>query len=152
MSEHDKRQIWINGHPVEASREVFETYRKGDRKIRYFECDLKTGRTVLDKDGRTVRLVPAREDSLERMMEENAVQFPAVQESVEDVVFRKMDNERLHRAISQLSQEEQDLVRSLFFEERTEAAVSRKMGISQQAVHKRKAALLRKLKKYLRNF
>lgn len=47
----DNKKIWIRGQFVEVTDEVYAAYMKGDRKIRYFENDLKTGRTVKDKDG-----------------------------------------------------------------------------------------------------
>ena len=46
----DNKKIWIRGQFVEVTDEVYAAYMKGDRKIRYFENDLKTGRTVKDKD------------------------------------------------------------------------------------------------------
>lgn len=50
--------------------------------MRYFENDLKTERFVLGKEGQMVRVIPSREDSLDRLMDENAQQFPN-EESVE---------------------------------------------------------------------
>lgn len=65
----DNKKIWIRGQFVEVTDEVYAAYMKGDRKIRYFENDLKTGRTVKDKDGNIKQTLPSREDSLDRLME-----------------------------------------------------------------------------------
>ena len=46
-----KKKIWIRGQVIEVTDEVYTAYMKGDRKIRYFENDLKTERTVKDKEG-----------------------------------------------------------------------------------------------------
>ena len=47
----DKKRIWIRGRYVEVTDEVYRAYMQGDRKMRYFENDLKTERFVLGKEG-----------------------------------------------------------------------------------------------------
>ena len=42
----DKKRIWIRGQFVEVTDEVYRAYMQGDRKMRYFENDLKTERFV----------------------------------------------------------------------------------------------------------
>ena len=92
----DNKKIWIRGQLIEVTDEVYTAYMKGDRKIRYFENDLKTGRTVKDKDGNIKQTLPSREDSLDRLMEDNAQQFLDSHESVEDIVIQKISAEKLH--------------------------------------------------------
>lgn len=46
-----KKRIWIRGQFIEVTDEVYAAYMQGDRKMRYFENDLKSERTVLDKNG-----------------------------------------------------------------------------------------------------
>lgn len=58
----------------------------------------------------------------------------------------------IHKALSFLSDEEEKLIRLLFFEERTEREVAELMGIYHNAVHKRKKRILRKLKNILTKF
>lgn len=72
-------------------------------------------------------------------------------ESVEDMVLRKISVERLHTALSTLSEKERELIETLFFEEKTERDVASAMGISQPAVHKQKNKILKKLKLFLEN-
>lgn len=83
----DKKRIWIRGQFVEVTDEVYRAYMQGDRKMRYFENDLKTERFVLGKEGQVVQIIPSREDSLDRLVDENARQFSDEQESVESVVL-----------------------------------------------------------------
>ena len=83
----DKKRIWIRGQFVEVTDEVYRAYMQGDRIIRYFENDLKTERFVLGKEGQVVQIIPSREDSLDRLVDENAQQFSDEQESVESVVL-----------------------------------------------------------------
>ena len=77
----DKKRIWIRGQYVEVTDEVYRAYMQGDRKMRYFENDLKTERFVLGKEGQVVQIIPSREDSLDRLVDENARQFSDEQES-----------------------------------------------------------------------
>ena len=145
----DKKRIWIHSQFVEVTEEVYRAYMQGDRKMRYFEHDLKTQRFVFGKEGQVVQVIPSREDSLERLAEGEARQFPDGQESVESVVLRRTEADRLHTALSFLTLEERALIQALFFEERTERELGAELGISQPAVNKRKQEILKKLKKFL---
>ena len=49
------------GQYVEVTDEVYRAYMQGDRKMRYFENDLKTERFVLGKEGQVVQIIPSRE-------------------------------------------------------------------------------------------
>ena len=145
----DKKRIWIRGQFVEVTDEVYRAYMQGDRKMRYFENDLKTERFVLGKEGQVVQIIPSREDSLDRLVDENAQQFPDEQESVESVVLNKLEVDRLHTALSLLTPEERALIQALFFEERSESELAAALEISQPAVYKRKMKILKKLKNLL---
>lgn len=63
----DKKRIWVSGQTIEVTDEVYDAYMKGDRKMRYFENDLKTERIFLDEDGQIKQIIPSREDSLDRL-------------------------------------------------------------------------------------
>ena len=39
-----KKKIWVRGQFVEVTDEVYTAYMRGDRKMRYFEADLKSER------------------------------------------------------------------------------------------------------------
>lgn len=71
---------------------------------------------------------------------------------MEDQVIQKIQCEMLHKALSFLSEEEEKLIRLLFFEERTEREVAEAMGIYRNAVHKQKKRILHKLKNILKKF
>lgn len=147
----DKKKIWMNGQLIEVTEEVYAAYMKGDRKMRYFEKDLKTERFLLDENGQLRQVIPSREDSLDRLMEDNAEQFADQHESVEDQVFRKISLEQLYEALQRLTDAERSLIYALFFEEQTESQVGEILGITQQAVHRQKTRLLKKLKNFLEN-
>ncbi|MEE0709760.1 MAG: sigma-70 family RNA polymerase sigma factor [Gemmiger sp.] len=116
------------GQYVEVTDEVYMAYTQGDRKMRYFENDLKTERFVLGKEGQVERVIPSREDSLDRLMDENAQQFPH-EESVENTVLHKLEVDKLHTALAMLTPEEQALIQALFFEEKTERQYAEELGV-----------------------
>lgn len=146
----NKRKLWVNGQFIEVSEEIYQVYMQGDRKMRYFETDLKTERTILAEDGTVQRVIPSREDSLERLMDDNARQFSDAGESVEDAVLRKMAEDELHWALEKLTDEEYALVYALFFEGKTERAYAKELGVAQVTVHKKKQRILKKLKEILK--
>ena len=105
----DKKRLWVSGQFIEVTDEVYDAYMKGDRKMRYFESDLKAERFLLDKEGQIRQIIPSREDSLDRLMDDNAEQFADQQESVEDIVFRRFSIERLYAALELLTEKERSL-------------------------------------------
>lgn len=145
----DKKRVWVSGQYIEVTDAVYDAYMKGDRKIRYFENDLKTERILMDTDGHIRQIIPSREDSLDRLMDDNAEQFTDHHESVEDMVLRKISAEKLYQALAELSETERELIVALFFEEKTERELAAVLGISQPAVHKQKNKILKKLKTFL---
>ena len=146
----DKRKLWIAGQFIEVTEEIYQVYMQGDRKMRYFETDLKIERTILDESGRIQQIIPSREDSLDRLVEDNARQFEDTRESVEDAVLRKLAEDDLRRALTKLTDEEYALVYALFYEGRTERDYAKELGVSQVAVHKRKQRILKKWKGILK--
>mgnify|MGYP000418388425 FL=1 len=146
----DKRKLWIAGQFIEVTEEIYQVYMQGDRKMRYFETDLKIERTILDESGRIQQIIPSREDSLDRLVEDNARQFEDTRESVEDAVLRKLAEDDLRRELTKLTDEEYALVYALFYEGRTERDYAKELGVSQVAVHKRKQRILKKLKGILK--
>ena len=145
----DKKRVWVSGQYIEVTDAVYDAYMKGDRKFRYFENDLKMERVLMDTDGHIKEIIPSREDSLDRLMDDNAEQFMDHHESVEDMVLQKISAEKLYLALVKLSEKERELINALFFEEKTERELAVVLGISQPAVHKQKNKILKKLKTFL---
>ena len=133
----------------EASEEVIAVLRTTERKMQYQEYDLKTERTVIDPKTQSIRVIPSREDSYERLLEQD-VQVVG-ENQTEESVIRNMQLEQLYTALSLLSEDEQYLIRQLFFEERTERDLAEELKIYHNAVHKRKNRILKKLKNILEN-
>ena len=131
----------------EAGEEVISLLRTTERKMQYQECDLKTEQTIVSQKDQTVTTIPSREDSLERLAEQE-VQFAEEAESVEETALRKLQYEQLHKALSLLPDDERELIDRLFFQGQTEREAAECMGIYRNAVHKRKNHILKKLKKF----
>lgn len=135
----------------EADEEVIAVLETTERKIKYQSYDLKSERMAYGRDGKNATTIQSREDSFERLLEQGS-QFQDSSPSAEEAAMRNIETERLHEALSLLSDEERELIRQLYFLERTEREVAEIMGVFHNAVHKRKLRILGKLKKFLKKF
>ena len=76
---------------VKITPEVLAALRASDRQMRRFENELKTERFEADNEKQVARFIPSREDSYERLVEEDRLQFADEEMSVEDAVeYREM--------------------------------------------------------------
>ena len=144
------KQLWINGEYIDVTDEIYTVYFKGQRKMSYFEKDLKSERVVKDKNGDIKKIIPSREDSLDRLLSDNQRQFSDDSESVESVVQMNDEIDKLHIALRQLSDDEWVIIKMLFYDEMSERDTAKVLGISQVAVNKRKHRILKKLKKIIK--
>lgn len=135
----------------EASEEVIAVLRTTERKMQYQEYDLKVERTVVDQENRTVEQIPSREDSYERMLEQN-VQFAEETASAEEQALQNIQTQQLHKALLLLTDDERDLIERLFFQEQTEREIAAVYGLSQNAVNKRRKRVLDKLRELIKDF
>lgn len=135
----------------EASEEVIKVLKETERKMQYQEYDLKAEQTIIDQEAQGLRMIPSREDSYERLLD-MSVQFGGENPSTEEQVLKRMESEQLHRVLSFLSDEEQYLIRQIYFNDRTERDLAEEQGCSQNAVNKRKQRILDKLRRFLQNF
>lgn len=142
-------KIIYEGHCIEVSEEVSKVLEKTDRKIKYFEKDLKEERCKFNKNGVLIAIIPSREDSIERLQEENSKDFSDDTKDVETIFFRDMLHRELHNAISQLSIKDQKLIKALFFEGKTEEEYGKTLGVTQQSISKKKQRIIKKLKNLL---
>lgn len=134
-----------------ASEEIIAVLRTTERKMQYQEYDLKAVRTVINQKDCVVEQIPSREDSYERLMEQN-VQFTEAVASTEELVLKSLEAEQLHRALTFLPDDERDLIDRIFFQEQTEREVAAVYSVSQKAINKRKQKILGKLRELLKNF
>lgn len=135
----------------EASEEVIAVLRTTERKMQYQEYDLKVPRSIFNKKNNTMEVIPSREDSYERLQEQE-VPFAETGLGTEELVIQNLQFEQLHKALSLLSEDEQYLIKQLFFEERTERDLAVEYHLSQKAINKRRQKILKKLKDLLKDF
>ncbi|SCY77550.1 sigma-70 family RNA polymerase sigma factor [Ruminococcus sp. YE282] len=143
------KQLWINGEYIDVTDEIYTVYLKGQRKMNYFEKDLKSERVIKDKSSDIKKIIPSREDSLDRLLSDNKRQFSDDSESVESIIQTNDEIDKLHNALNQLSADEWAIIKMLFYDEMSERDTAKVLGISQVAVNKRKHRILKKLKKII---
>ncbi len=139
-----KKYIIKNGTAVEVSDEVYKILRKWDRRIKYVEHDLKETRYIIDQKKETVKEIPSREDSLDRLtalgfdFENRTADF---QESITDKIMLK-------QALEKLSDEERYLITQLFYFGRSEQELAAELNVTRRTVNNRKRKILSKLRDF----
>lgn len=132
---------------VNICDDVLSVLKKSDRKMEYQEYDLKVERPVKDADGIVIALLPAREDSLERLIEAD-VQFASDDYPLAELIESREEVSELYRCLDLLNIDERTLIDALFFEGLTEREYGVQIGISQKNVNKHKHQALAKIKKF----
>lgn len=132
MAKESVYTIVIETKRVEVSQDVYHAYYRMREKERYQR-----------------QLIERYERSLERFQEEglpveyqNGICHPATEEEV----IRSEERMNLYLALNMLAKEDWLLIEQLFFEQLTEQELAMHLGITQQAVSKRKIKLLERLR------
>ena len=76
--------------------------------------------------------------------------LPDKSEPLDEQVVQKIMTDKLKSALPLLAEDEQKLIREIFYENLSERSLAEKYGISQVAIHKRKVKILEKLKKFMK--
>jgi len=132
---------------VEIAPEIEKHLKRSDRKMRYMEVEIKHGTFRQD----TAAFIPTREDSLDRLMDEEHMDFASPDPSPEEIAVHNDEIDRLCRALKKLRPEEYELIHEVFFEDKTEGTLAQRAGITQQAVSKRLKRIYRKIKKFMKS-
>lgn len=126
--------IYVQGEPVLVSHEIYCAYYEEYDHERY-----------LDKRGKK------REISYDLLQEQGSL-INFVDLSVESLECQMVEKERLgqlYEALEQLDDEERWLIEKLYFAEYAEKDVAAILGVSRQAINKRKQKVLKKLGEFL---
>ena len=137
-----KQYIMKNGIAVEVSDEIYKILKKSDRRIKYVEKDLKETRYIINQKKETVKEIPSREDSLDRLTEIGKDFADSNLDFQDSLVLKIM----LDEALAKLSDEERYLITQLFYFGRTERSLAEQLGVSQYTVNRNKHKILKKLK------
>lgn len=70
----------------------------------------------------------------------------------EQIVEDRLMLELLMSALADLTEDERELINEIYFQEKTEREIARRKAVSNGAIHKRKEKILKKLKKYFKNW
>ena len=130
---------------VEVRPEQVKKMRIGERRKQYVnQCVQKSGIE-------TISLYAPLHDQEDITVEET-VALP--EKSVEDLALYEIELEILRGALAKLSDAEFNLIYSLFFSKTpvTEAKLAEEYGITQPAINQKKNAVIKKLKKYIKNY
>lgn len=117
---------------VEVSKEVYEfysrdTWRCEKQENRYYNRKLAKSEVALD-------------------MEDLDAYADLCQRRFDDAVAKEDEAVMLEAALKTLNDQDRDLIEAIYFKNMSESSYASLLGISQQAVHKRKERILKKLK------
>lgn len=132
MAEERIYTIVVKKERIEVSREVYYAYHKARETERYQR-----------------QVAYQKEMSLERFQEEGVnAEYQAVRfhKGIEDELILAEEIRRLYEALNELEVEERLLIDELFFRGVTEGELAKRLGLTQQAVSKRKKKLLERLR------
>lgn len=134
---------------VKLTPEVLKTLRQSDRKMKYMEVEIKLGVFRQDMASKTAAFLPTREDSLERLLCDEGIEFASEAPSPEEIAIHKDTVERLRKALGKLTSDERILVKALFEDGLSERQYAKQLGLSQKAVNKRWHKIREKLRKLM---
>lgn len=138
--------IYVGKEKVAVSEEIYKEYYRMQRRERYMEEDIKAGRIVVDPVEETIEFIPSKEDSINRLMDQGA-DFKDEQ-MIEDILCDKATLLILQEAMAALNEEEQELIKAIYYKNLTVREVAKEENVSHVAVVKRHKKVLDKLKKY----
>ena len=130
--------IIVDGREVEVSADVYRAYAKSDRRDRYVEEQYDKGTLV----------------SLEYLAENNVPLDRISAEIVSDAeeeMLRRYSQEQLRAillpVLNALKNQDRALVQALYFDEVSERAYAKTLGISYKAVQYRRKSVLREIRR-----
>lgn len=146
MANEREYSVYINGVKVPVAKDVYVAYYKAARRIRYYEHDIKVGR-IRKKDGREEYL-PSKEDSYDRLDEVGFAPCTGIDDVVEEV-WKRIQRQCLYAALDKLAPGEFEILFEIFWNEKSERALSGETGVPQKTINDRKRRILNRLKKML---
>ncbi|MFR3181511.1 sigma-70 family RNA polymerase sigma factor [Dysosmobacter welbionis] len=128
--------------------DILKFLNQSDQKIKYMEVDLKQNEFIQDLDKKVAILLPSKEDSLERLQEEEHCQFPDEQD-IEAQMLTLEEIDRLYVFIAGLEKDEQELLFLRYWKELTQTEVAKYFSVSQPTICYREKRILQKLKRLM---
>lgn len=135
---------------IEDRPEILEVLRKSDRKMEYIEVDLKVERFVQDQESGSGAFLPSREDSYDRLCDQEQAQFASGGPSPEDMAIHNEQVRLLRAALAKLDPADANLIQALFYRGLSERQLSQETGVPYMTIHNRKVRVLEILKKIMK--
>lgn len=132
----DKLFIFLHGMLMEVTEETYKNFYRDRRRQKYI-------------DERSAENEDFSYDMLTTDDFNGEDILPDESEPVDEQVIRKIMTDKLKSVLPLLAEDEQKLIREIFYDELSERSLAEKYGVSQVAIHKRKVKILNKLKKLL---
>lgn len=139
MAEEKTYQIKVQNQLVPVSKEVYVTYYRMRRRETYLE----------ERDTANGVFYYSAMDTTETTGEDGIPDLDSPH--VEDVVVDKLITEKLHKCLAQLTDAEQELIFTLFFQNKSEHQMAAETEIPRMTIHNRKKRILVRLKKLMEN-
>ena len=118
MAKYREKANYREKYP-NLTKEILEILERSDRLMEYQQYDIKVERCRIDYANDTVTYFPSREDSYERLLEENR-QFASEDESVEDAAVKSILIKKMLGCLKSLTLQERGLIIELFFMDKSE--------------------------------
>ena len=137
MRANKKLYIKVSEELIEVSQEVSLEYYRRKRREKAQKEKAQYNRVVsfdaLDTEGRQGS----------QLITNTASPEP------EDLVIARELNEKLYTSLSELSKEEQQILKAIYFDRLSERAVAAKLGMPYMTLHNRKKSILAKMLKMM---
>ena len=128
--------LLVNGKKVKVSEEVYKIYWEERNHENYLK--------KLNRKKILFREVNENKIKLENIADDNI--------DIEKIVQTHIMIEELKKAISNLSNDEKEIIQKLYFDEEALRLVAKDKNISHSALIKKRNKILKKLKKLLKDF
>ena len=130
--------LYVNGQRVKVSEQIYKVYWREKEHEKYLEQVDKKNHLLffssLDHDGNFV----------DNLADESV--------DVEKIIETRILIETVRKAMSELNDEEREIIERLYFNDETLSSVARSKKVSYQAIQWRKNNILKKLKVLLKEF
>ena len=134
----DKKFLYIHGMLLEVSESEYKDYYAEIERNRYCKKVLQKLQTI----------------SLEELNTDDDIDDKQViadeSQDIEDKLERKIEIEQLKKVLLELDTNEYEMIKELFFKEKTVRSYAEEMGIPYATVQYRKKKILKKLKNFLK--
>ena len=122
--------IVINGEKISVSEGIYHAFKRP---------------LWMERKRRQIRA--KHEQSLEALLDDG-LDIPSKEQQVSEIVDDKLRLDMLFSALAALPDDERSIIDILFFDEKSEREAAHEIGVTQQAINKRKNRILAKLRKF----